>query len=262
MRNPRTPSRRTPANRLALRLTLALAATLLAVPAAEADTRLEMKSHTDAFEVMGQSQPATDQDITLWIGEDRALRSSADQAVLLRLDQKKLYMIDREARTYSALDLPVDFTAYIPPEMKQQMGQMLDAMAMSATVEPTEERKEINGWATRLYRVSLSNQMGMTVESEVWVTGDVEIDLSSFKEMTRAMASLQPGAGAAADELLKIEGVPVLMESKIEGMGGGTTSREELVSAETQEAPAGTYEIPEGYTEEEWNPMAQGQGGR
>lgn len=262
MRTPPVPNRRTPAFSFALVLVAALAVSVFAVPAAEADTLLKMKSHTDAFQVMGQTQPASDEEITLWIGDDRVLRSSADHAALLRLDQQKLYVIDRAAKTYSVLDLPVDFTAHIPPEMKQQMGQMLQAMEMSATVEPTDERKEVNGWSSRLYRVNLSNQMGMTIDSTVWVTNDVDVDLATFKEMMRAMASLQPGAGAAAEELLKIDGVPVLMESAISGMGGSTTSREELVSAETQAAPAGTYEIPEGYTEEEWNPMAQAQGGR
>lgn len=256
MHRVRTPGRSAAVFALALTLVLAL----VAAPAVQADTVLKMKSHTDAFQMMGQSQPATDQDITFWIGDDRALRSTGDQDVLLRLDQKKLYVIDREAKTYSALDLPVDFTAYLPPEVKQQMGQMLEAMTMNATVEPTDQTKEIGDWDARLYRVNLSNQMGMTIDSQVWVTKDVDIDLSSFQEMTRAMASLQPGAAAAAEELLKIDGVPVLMESEIKGMGGGTTSREELVSAETQDAPAGIYEIPEGYTEQEWNPMGQAAG--
>lgn len=248
-------SRRIPACSLVLAFGLALA--LSAAPAVEADTLLKMKNHTDAFQVMGQSQPAQDNEITVWIGDDRAYRSDGQTAVLLRLDQQKLYLMNPEDRTYSVLDLPVDFTEYLPPEMKQQMEQMLDAMTMSATVEPTDERKELNGWNTRLYRVNLSNEMGMSVASEVWVTEDVAVDLGSFKEMTRAMASLQPGAAAAAEELLKIDGVPVLMESEITAMGGSTSSREELISAETKDAPAGTYEVPEGFTEQEWSPMSQ-----
>lgn len=242
----------------AFALALVLAAGLLAAPGAAADTLLKMKSHTDAFQVMGQSQPAQDQELTFWVGADRAVRSDGESSMLLRLDQKKLYLIDQAAKTYSVLDLPVDVTRYLPPEMQEQMGQMLQAMAMSATVEPTEERKEVSGWDAQLYRVKLSNQMGMTIESDVWVTDDVDVDLASFKEMTRAIASLQPGGGAAAEELLKIDGVPVLMESRIQAMGGSTSSREELVSAETQAAPAGTYEVPTGFTEQAYDPMAQG----
>jgi hypothetical protein len=244
--------------RLALGLTLVLTAVLAWAPAAAADTLLKMKNHTDAFQVMGQSQPAQDQDVTVWVGDDRAVRSNGSTTLLLRLDQQKLYVIDHEGKTYSALDLPVDFMAYMPEEAKAQMGQMFEAMEMTATVEPTEESQEINGWDTHLYKVHLANQMGMSIEAKVWVTDDVDVDMDSFKEMTRAMASLQPGAGSAAEELLKIDGLPVLMESQIQGMGGETASREELVSAETQDAPPGTYEVPEGYTEKPFNAMGQG----
>jgi len=245
--------------RLALGLALALAVTLAWAPAASADTLLKMKHHTDAFQMMGQSRPAEDQEITFWIGDQRAMRSDGESTVILRLDQKKLYVANHEAKSYSALDMPVDIASYLPPEMKAQMDQMMEAMQMTATVEPTDETKKVNDWDTRLYRVKLSNQMGITIDSQVWVTRDVDIDLASFKEMTRALASLQPGAAAAADELLKIDGVPVLTETEIKGMGGGTTQTEELVSAATQKAPAGTYEVPEGYTEQKFNPMSQGE---
>lgn len=246
--------------RLALGLTLALAVTFAWVPAAAADTLLKMKNHTGAFEMMGQSRPAQDLEITFWIGDGRAVRSEGKASAILRLDQKKFYVVNHETKTFSVLDLPVDFASYLPPEMKAQMDQMMQAMQMTATVEPTDETKKINDWDTRLYRLKMSNQMGMTIESQVWVTDDVEIDQASFKEMTRALASLQPGAAAAAEELLKINGVPVLAETEIKGMGGDTTQTEELVSAATQKAPAGTYEVPEGYTEQKFNPMGQGGG--
>lgn len=244
-------------HRLALGLALALVATLVWAPAAAADTLLKMKHHSDAFEMMGQSRPAEDLDVTFWIGDQQAVRSDGKTSAILRLDQKKLYVVDHGAKTYSVLDLPVDIASYMPPEMKAQMDQMMKAMAMTAKVEPTDQTKQVNGWDTRLVHVTLSNQMGMTVDSQVWVTDDVEIDMGSFKEMTRALASLQPGAADAADELLKIDGVPALVETEIKGMGGSATQTEELVSATTQKAPPGIYEVPEGYTEQKY---ALGQG--
>lgn len=244
---------------LALVLTLALVAAW--GPAAAADTLLKMKSHTDAMEMMGQTRPAEDDEITFWIGDGRAVRSDGDTAIVLRTDQGKLYMIDHGAESYSVIDLPVDIAALLPPEMKAQMDQMLQAMEMTATVEPTDERKEINGWDTRLYRVHLQNQMGIQIDSQVWATDEIAIDSASFESMYRAIASLQPGGAAAADELLKIEGVPVLTETTIQGMGGSSSSREEVVSAETMDAPAGTYDVPEGYVEKAFNPMGGQPGG-
>jgi hypothetical protein len=238
-------------------LTFALAlAPALAAPAL-ADTRLEMKSHTDAFEMMGQSQPAQDKTITFWIAGDRVLRQDSENAFLYRADQNKLYVIDHGAKSYSAVALPVDLLALMPAEMRGQMQGLLQQMAMTATVTPTEERKEINGWNARRYDVHMQNQMGMKIDSTVWATEEAASDLRAFRGLYAAMGSLQPGGAGAVDELMKVQGVPVLTETRIEGMGGSFGSREELLSATEAAAPAGTYEVPAGYQETAFNPMGQ-----
>lgn len=229
------------------------------VPAASADTKMVMKSHTDAYQVMGQQQPAQDTDVTFWVGDGRAARSDGDTTIILRPDDKKVFVVNHQNETYSVLDLPVDMLAMLPEANRQQMEPMMKAMEMTASVQPTDERKEINGWSARLYDVGLTNQMGMKISSKVWASTDVGVDLATFRDMSRAMASLQPGFGAAADKLLEIEGVPVLMESDVQMMGSQFSSREELVSASTENPPAGTYEVPDGYTEQQFNPMGQGQ---
>lgn len=243
--------------RLGLALTLLLAAAW--VPAAVADTKLLMKTHTDAFQVMGQNQPAQDGEVTIWIGDDRASRSDGDTTVIFRGDQDKVYLLNHPEKNYAVLEMPIDLMAGLPAETRQQMESVMKAMEMTAEVEPTDQRKEINGWSTRLYRVHLANSMGMKIESQVWVTDDIDVDVDSFREMSTAIASLQPGGTAIAEEILKIDGVPVLMESDIQAMGGGTKSREELTSAATEAAPAGSYEVPAGYEKKEFDPMGQGR---
>ncbi|MFP3941263.1 MAG: DUF4412 domain-containing protein [Thermoanaerobaculia bacterium] len=240
-----------------LLITAALAL-CLALPAA-ADTVLKMTSQTDAFQVMGQNQPAQDAEITYWIGEDRALRDDGETATLLKDDT--LYVLNHAEKSYSVLELPVDLSSLLPDQNREQMEQMLQAMEMTATVEPTDEEKEINGYSARRYDVVLENQMGMKIESTVWATEELDVDLESFHRMSKAMASLQPGGAAMAEELLRVAGVPVLMETRIQGMGGSTEAREELISAETKDAPPETYEVPEGYREREFNPMPQSGGG-
>jgi hypothetical protein len=193
---------------------------------------------------MGHTQPARDSQTTFWIGEKGARRDDGDTEVLVRFDQNKLYLINHAKKSYSVLDLPVDLTALMPEAQRQQMGQMLEMMKMSATVEPSDEHKEINGWQTHRYDVHLSNQMGMKVDSTVWMTDDIDVDEASFKKLTRAMASLQPGGASAVDELLKLKGVPVLVDTKLQAMGGSTTSKEELVSAESDATPPAGASIP------------------
>lgn len=250
-------AKRFPTLPTALALALVLAAAL--VPAASADTKMTMKSHTEAYEVMGQSQPEQTQDVTFWIGDGRAARTDGDTTIILRPDQEKVFVVNHETKSYSTLDLPVDFMAMIPEANRQQMEPMVNAMKMTAVVAPSEEKKDVNGWSARRYDVTLSNAMGMKIESRVWASTGVDVDQDSFRALSRTMASLQPGFGAAADELLKIEGVPVLMESDVQMMGTSFATREELVSTSDEAAPAGTYEVPEGYSEKQFNPMAQGR---
>jgi hypothetical protein len=45
----------------------------------------------------------------------------------------------------------------------------------------------------------------------------------------------------------QIEGFPVIEEADVEMAGSRFKTREELVSAETKDAPAGTYDPPAGY---------------
>ena len=238
-------------------LTIAFAAGLLLAAAAAADTRLELKSHTDAFQMMGQSQPAQDKTIRFWIADDRVLRDDGQSAFLYRADENKLYLIDHGAKSYTTLSLPVDVLALLPAESRAQMQGFLQQMAMKATVTPTDERKEINGWSARRYDVHMENQMGMKVDATVWTTESVEADLDAFRGLYAAMGALQPGGASAVDELMKIRGIPVLSETTVAGMGGSFGSKEELVTAEQAAAPAGTYEVPAGYAEKQFNPMGQ-----
>jgi hypothetical protein len=83
-----------------LTLTVALAVAPVLAAAVAADTRLEMKSHTDAFQMMGQSQPAQDKTIRFWVADDRVLRDDGETAFLYRGDQDKLYLIDHGAKSY------------------------------------------------------------------------------------------------------------------------------------------------------------------
>jgi hypothetical protein len=242
---------------LALTAVLAFAGAFAA--AAAADTKLEMKSHTDAFQMMGQNQPAQDSDVTFWIAPDRVRRDDGTGAFIYRGDQDKLYVVDHEEKSYSVLSLPVDFLALMPAEMRGQMEGFLQQMSMTAAVTPSDETKEINGWTARRYDVSMSNGMGMKIDSTVWATKGIDADLEAFKGLYAAMGSLQPGGSGAVDEMMKIDGVPVLTETTVQGMGSSFGSRDELVSASQAEPPAGTYEVPEGYTEIEFNPMGQGQ---
>lgn len=235
-------------------------AVLLAAPAL-ADSAITMKSHSDP--VMGQ--PAKDETSTTWVGKDRMARLGGDSSFIIRNDQKKLYIIDVPGKTYSELELPLDMTKYFPPEMQAQIGAMMQQMKMTAKVTPTAESKKIGAWNTKLYKAEIANAMGMKMDIDMWVTKDLGIDAATYKELANSLQGLQLGFEDAAKELAKIDGVSVLTETTISIMGNTMKSREEVVSAETKAAPAGTYDVPAGMTKEPFDPMKaakQGGGGK
>jgi hypothetical protein len=59
--------------------------------------------------------------------------------------------------------------------------------------------------------------------------------------------------------MAKIDGISVLTENTMNIMGNTMKTREEIVSAESKPAPAGTYDVPAGLTKETFNPMKAAQ---
>jgi hypothetical protein len=225
-------------------------AVLLAAPAL-ADTVISMKSHTDAV----MNQPASDETTTMWVGKDRMARVGGNASFIIRADQKKLYIIDTAAKTYSELDLPIDLAKYFPPEMQAQIGAMMQQMKMTVKVTPTAEAKKIGAWNTKLYKAEIANAMGMKMDIDMWVTKDIAIDVAAYKGLASSLQGLQLGFEDVAKEMAKIDGISVLTENTMSIMGNTVKSREEIVSAETKPAPAGTYDVPAGLTKETFDPM-------
>ena len=47
--------------------------------------------------------------VTLWVGPNRVRRDDGNATSILLFDQKKLYIVDHQDKSYTAIDLPVDF---------------------------------------------------------------------------------------------------------------------------------------------------------
>ncbi len=238
-----------------------LFATLLAVAAggAQADTVLHLKSHQDAFAIQGQEQPARDNDVELWIGPDAIARTEGQKSFIMHGDQ--LLLVDHDAKTYSVLDLPIDLHALAPAGQQEMVDQMTQMMKMTADVTPTDETREVGSWDTKLVKVKLTNPMGLEVSMDLWTSDDVEVPMGRIYDLMRAMSEMQPGGADWIDQLSKVKGYPVLRETTLTVMGQKVATREELVSVEQKDAPAGTYAAPEGYERQDFNPMEKAGAG-
>lgn len=235
---------------LLLSLALILASTL----SAGADTLLTVKSHADSFEVAGQKQPGKDNLVKIWVGADKLRRDDGDLTLIFRPDRNKLYMVSHPDKTYSAIDLPIDFKRLMPKGQEAIAEQMAKGMALDVQVKPTQETKKVNSWNTRKVQVAIKSAMGMTIDTTLWVSKEVDA-YRSLNKLAASMAALQPGAAQWAEKLEQIDGYPVLQESNVNALGAKFKTSEELISVETKDAPAGAYDPPAGYAAKPFNPM-------
>ncbi len=222
--------------------------------AASADHVIKGKKHTDAVSMMGQ--PAKDEDTTTWLGKNKMRQDVGDVTTLIRMDKNKMYIVNHTDKTYSEMDLPLNLDDILPAEAKQ----MMDTMDISSSITATGEKQTINNWNCQKYLVEISvSMMGMEmpITMDMWTSRDLGVDLDEFKELYTKTLETNPVFKDFIGEFEKIDGYPVLTEFTMTMMGTEQKSKEEVISVEKISPPAGTYDLPEGYTKTAYNPFEQ-----
>jgi hypothetical protein len=226
------------------RAAFALLLLLSALPAL-GDTLLTVRSSIEGLKIA----PSQAEPIRIWIGGekgDRLRRDEGDSSYVLRLDRGKLYVINHADKTYSEIPVPID---------PQKMGAPPE-MQVKAQVTATGESKKIGTWNARKYKVDITNPAGLHLDTTVWASAEI----ASHPALTRlaaSIAALQPGSADWSVKLGQIEGFPVLQEADVTMGTSHFKTREELVSVETKDAPAGAYDPPAGYTAQPYAGLAQ-----
>jgi hypothetical protein len=236
---------------------VAIIAALFFTPTfAGADVFMKEKLHTDGMTIMGHTQPPQDKISTTWIAQDKMRTDQGDMSTIAKLEDGKMlvYHINHPKKTYTQLSMGSgalkDFASGMGGEMKVK-------------ITPTGESKKIGNWNCQKYLQEMD--MGMMVVSEIWASEDIKIPYKDFYEKS-AMAMMPPQPGMEAsmqvmqDEMKKLKGVPVLTTTSTTMMQNTTIkSSRELIEIKEDTAPAGSYDIPAGYTKQE---MPQGMGER
>ncbi|MFW6124190.1 MAG: DUF4412 domain-containing protein [Acidobacteriota bacterium] len=207
-----------------------------------ADVYIKQESHTDAFEMMGQSQPATDEVNHIWLGENKMATHGTDQSVIINLNDKKMYMINHQDKTYVEMDLPLDISQYFP----QQFSQMISSITVK--VNPTDETKTIGDWKCTGYDVEM-NIMMMTTKQKIWASTDVPFDWKIYSEemLPKLIQSTMFLDEESAQEFMKIKGFQIKSESTMDMMGANVKSTSEVVEITEKTAPEGTFDPPTDY---------------
>ena len=228
---------------------------LLSPSVAKADTLVKKKKHTDAFSMMGQTQPAKDEEVETWLAKDKMRQEEGDGKVyIMRFDLNKAYYIDYTKQTYSEMDMPIDLDKAVGPQA-QQMMQMMQA---STTFSDTGETQKIKNWNCKKYLIEINISMGgmsMPLKMEIWASNDLGIDVNMYKKFYTETLSLNPMTKDLVEDFQKMEGFPVLTKVSMSMMGQEMKFQEEVISVEKIAAPPGTYDVPQGFTKTEFNPM-------
>lgn len=235
-------------------LALALA---LTAPAAVADSLLTVRTHVDSFEIAGKKQAPQEGEVRIWVGENGVRRDDGPKSALLRTDRRKLYLLDHEAKTYSAVDLPVDLARLTPADQRATLAELIAATKVQVALAKTAESRKVGGFAALRYNVAVTGGGKKIFDSTLWVSKDVP-GFAQANGLAADLAALQPGSADWAAELERLPGYPVLQETVLEVTGAKVRSREELTAVESKPAPAGTYDLPEGYRAMPYDPLSGG----
>ena len=208
-----------------------------------ADRKIVEKRRTEASELMGHTEPAQEQTVTIWLGKDRLRTDLAKKSMLIREDQKKFYIIQPELRRYAVTDLPLNMRTIVSDAMWKMVEPMLENMKISLTVTPTDEHKEIAGFSCRRYELEMSSAT-MKVHSTVWASPEIPVSPEAVRMLTTAMFVTQKDQQQLLAQMQKIEGYRVYQETETEMMGSTIKTIEELISVEELTPPAQIYDPP------------------
>lgn len=249
---------------------LALAAAL-AGPVHASDLVIQKEKHTDAVPLGDQTRPARDSVQTLWVGQDRMRSEEGNKVTIVRMDLKVMYILDLDAKTCSTVDLPVDLTKYVRPELAPMIEKTMSMTKV--TITPTTETRKIKDWSATRYTVTTeassfqatsgaadgisTTTAGMVSGSsqDVWVTKDVVACPAGWRDMYAAMMSTSPSTAALANGMRQLDGLPVLVERSRMIGGAEVKSHEAVTSIAAKDPPAGLYEVPAGFTEKPFEPL-------
>lgn len=228
-----------------------------------AEDYLKMRHVSEPYEVMGQRQAATEEDVEVWLSGNKARMNSSDRtSVIFDGDQQMMYILDHAEQSYT--EVPMNLSEAMAgifegqeggQDMANMMSQMMGAMMqVQATVVDTGVSRTVNDWPCRVYELTMNMPMGNTV-SEICATEEIDVDVSMYNKIGQAMMVGQQGFEDMLREMEKIRGVAVLTISRAEVMGTTMVTREELLEHSKMAAPAGSFDIPEGYAKQRFMGM-------
>ena len=229
--------------RYASRFALALILAAVCVPFALAGHYIEQQTHSDAFTMMGKTQPAKDSVQKIWMDGDKMASESSTggMTIILRMDQKKIYFVNHAKKAFSVSPLPFKF----PPEMEKMMA----AFQFKTDVQKTGETRQIGPYNCQGALMTMSGFMNLT--TKMWVTSDIKLPYENYYAMSTEMVAYSPAMREMMDKMRALGNV-MTVEQEMTGeiMGAKTRTVTKLVAFKEMPVPADKFVPPTGYTEQ------------
>jgi len=238
----------------------------------QADTYLKQVMRTGAVVIYGQEMPAKTDTATSWLSVDKAYQDHGDgTASLYVASDSLLYLIDHKEKSVFQLDLTkgMDIAALMGSYMSDtneageplteaekqeqeeaaaEMALLAEAMMRSSTVNvaATGEKKTFGAWEAEKYTIDIT-MATMESKGEMWATAAAPEAYQAYQKLAFSQMAMSPGFGDLMNEVSKIKGITVFSKSTMKIMGVEVEVETELLEMREAGAPAGTYELPDGY---------------
>ena len=193
----------------------------------------------------------------MWVTPTRIRYNAGDQSSIFDAEKNLMITIDHAKKEY--MEIPLDFSVASASTDQQSMnnlpGFMKNMMKMEVTVQPTGEKKEIGQWSCEKYLQTVKMPM-VSMESEIWATQDIHVNMDVYKKFNAALMASQPGFfkifGDMMKESEKIKGIPVFQKTMSKAMGKTAETTTELIEVKETEVPANLFTVPAGYKKEKF----------
>jgi hypothetical protein len=235
----------------------ALIVVLAAALMLPADVYIKTTMHTDAFAMMGQNQPAKDEVMEQWIGNNQMVNKAVDKVMIMDMNKKIMLIVNPKDKTYVETALPLDMSKLVPKEA----AGMMSMMKLTVKVTPNGQTQKVNKWNCAGYDIDM-NMMMMQMKMKVWATTEVPFDWKMFSKMYANVSKMQFMDDAAIAELMKVNGFQVASEMTMDMMGSKIKVTSQVVEIAQKTPPAGIYSVPAGFTKKDTLSMEDMRGGR
>jgi hypothetical protein len=201
--------------------------------------------------------------ITTYISTDKVRMAGAEkQEFIAELATGRFTMIDHKKREYSVITRQ-ELEAFaaqaqaqlkqaqqqmesLPPQLREKMGKAMGALAASFKVEKGTGTRKVLGYTCQNWNMS----WGEMFRQEQCVTSEIPVSPMVW-DAQKAFFGAVPGAGEAfqkmADEMKKMNGMPIAGTSTVSVMGRSERTSWEMVDLKKGPIPASAWEVPAGY---------------